>query len=127
MWDQVWRELMGDRPLPDNAEAVVQAIRALGGSAGDGSGEAAAQVQRINGQVAELSGQVTALLTRVATLEAQPAPLPVLPTPPQQEESVEQQIERLTRAVQEKRLGAGSPELRQLMRLYQVARRGGGA
>jgi len=75
----------------------------------------------MTGKLTSIEMQLAGLAGRVQRLEAQPLPVKVA-THSETEPSLDEQIERLTRLVKERKLGAATPEVMQLMRLHAQKR-----
>lgn len=80
------------------------------------------RLERLGGRLDGVKDLIGALTQRVARLEAQPTAVPVATTGPV-EKPREEKIEDLQRLIKERGLTPESPEVRELLRLYEAERR----
>ncbi len=144
--NDVWEAVFGDEhPVPEDAEEALDALtRALapeieddapedpvddapesleGNEAGD-AGDVIEELARVSGHLSALRGRMQAMEERLAQVEAQPAGLPVQRRA-EAEKPIEERIAELERIIRTQRLDPDAPEVAEVMRLHEQARRGG--
>jgi hypothetical protein len=145
--NEIWEAVFGDEhPVPEDAEeALDELTRALApaaveedaedpvddspespeGNEGTGDeGDVIEELARVSGHLSAIRGRMQAMEERLAQVEAQPAGLPVQRRA-EAEKPIEERIAELERIIRTQRLDPDAPEVVEVMRLHEQARRGG--
>jgi hypothetical protein len=139
--EQIWRDVLGHDDEVPGVENVIDELNELARAVREGvePGEgddvdepqdseeppfAVERLERAVQAVEAVQERLASLEARVAQVEAQPAPLGVNRTG-DGEPSVVEQIRDLERTIRKKDLKAGEPEVDELLKLYEQARREG--